>query len=106
MAAEYRERREIVYNILKDIPGIKTNKPDGAFYFFPDISSYFGKSNGSVRINNATDLSMYLLEGVHVSVVTGEAFGAPKHIRLSYAASRQDLAESLQRIESALSQLN
>ena len=106
MAAEYLKRRDLVYDILKDIPGIKTNRPDGAFYFFPDVSSYFGKSNGSLTINNATDLSMYLLEDAHVSVVTGGAFGAPKCIRLSYAASRKDLIESLKRIETALSKLN
>ncbi len=106
MACEYLERREMVYNLLKEIPGVKSNMPDGAFYFFPDISDYFGKSDGEMRINNASDMSMYLLEKAKVSVVTGEAFGSPECIRLSYAASREDLKEALKRIKEALAKLS
>lgn len=106
MASEYLERREMVYNLLKEIPGVKSNMPDGAFYFFPDISDYFGKSDSEISINNATDMSMYLLEKAKVSVVTGEAFGSPECIRISYAASSEDLKEALKRIKSALSKLS
>lgn len=106
MASEYLERREMVYNLLKEIPGVRSNMPDGAFYFFPDISDYFGKSDSEISINNATDMSMYLLEKAKVSVVTGEAFGSPECIRISYAASSEDLKEALKRIKSALSKLS
>ncbi len=105
MAAEYRERRQMVFDLLNDIPGVKTYLPGGAFYFFPDVSSYFGKSDGETTIENATDLSMYLLEKCKVSVVTGEAFGSPESIRLSYAASRDDLIEALKRIKTGLANL-
>jgi aspartate aminotransferase len=105
MTDEYLERRNMVYDLLQDLPGVKSYLPGGAFYFFPDISSYFGKSNGDTVIRSATDMSMYLLDQFHVSVVTGEAFGAPKCIRLSYAASREDLAEAMSRIKTALSKL-
>ena len=106
MASEYLERREMVYNLLKEIPGVRSNMPDGAFYFFPDISDYFGRSDSEISINNATDMSMYLLEKAKVSVVTGEAFGSPECIRISYAASSEDLKEALKRIKSALSKLS
>ncbi len=105
MAAEYRERRQMVFDLLNDIPGVKTYLPGGAFYFFPDVSTYFGKSDGETTIENATDLSMYLLEKCKVSVVTGEAFGSPESIRLSYAASRDDLIEALKRIKTGLANL-
>jgi len=105
MADEYLARRNMVYELLLEIPGVKTYMPGGAFYFFPDISSYFNTSNGEITIKNATDLSMYLLEAYQVSVVTGEAFGAPNCIRLSYAASREDLKEALSRIKTAFSKL-
>jgi len=106
MVQEYFERRKMVFELLKNIPGVKTNLPEGAFYFFPDVSDLFGKSNGTMTINNATDLSMYLLDTVNVSVVTGEAFGSPECIRLSYAASREELKEALERIKVAFSKLN
>ena len=95
----------MVYDLLSEIPGVKSNFPGGAFYFFPDISDYFGKSDGETTIQNATDLSMYLLEKHLVSVVTGEAFGAPECIRISYAASRENLREAIKRIKTALSNL-
>ncbi len=106
MKEEYQARREMVYNLLIDIPGMKVNMPNGAFYFFPEISEYFGKSNGDITINSAGDLSIYLLSDAKVSVVTGEAFGSPECIRLSYAASRDDLTEALSRIKNSLAKLS
>jgi aspartate aminotransferase len=105
MVFTFRKRRNRALEILKDIPGIITNHPKGAFYFFPDVSSYFGKSwNGNV-IHNAGDLSMYLLETGHVAVVPGDAFGEPLCIRISYATSMELLEEALNRFKSALAQL-
>lgn len=106
MAKEYLRRRELVYNLLKEIDGVKVNMPTGAFYFFPDVSTYFGKSNGATKINNASDLALYILEDAHVSVVTGEAFGDPDCIRLSYAASEADLREAMSRIKTSLGKLS
>jgi aspartate aminotransferase len=106
MADEYLARREMVHKLLSDIPGLKINMPKGAFYFFPDISDYFGKSHNGQTINNSSDLSMYLLSEAQVSVVTGEAFGSPECIRLSYAASREELTEAIARIKEALSKLS
>lgn len=106
MVETYRRRREMVYELLRDIPGMKINKPEGAFYMFPDISSYFGKSNGDVKIENASDMAMYILNTAHVSVVTGDAFGSPKCIRISYAASDENLKEALKRIKEALGKLS
>lgn len=105
MVEEYRKRREIVYNLLKEIPGIKTNSPQGAFYFFPDVSAYFGKSNGSTKINNADDLCLFMLEEAHVSLVPGGAFGDENCVRLSYAASENDLRSALKRMKEALAKL-
>ncbi|MCE7992069.1 MAG: pyridoxal phosphate-dependent aminotransferase [Roseivirga sp.] len=106
MAKEYLRRRGLVKELLDDIPGVKTNLPTGAFYFFPDVSSYFGKSDGESTINNASDLCMYLLDNAQVSLVTGEAFGDANCIRLSYAASEADLREAIRRIKEALSKLS
>ncbi len=105
MAKEYLRRRGLVKELLDSIPGVKTNLPTGAFYFFPDVSAYFGKSDGETTINNASDLCMYLLDNAHVSLVTGEAFGDPSCVRLSYAASEADLREAVRRIKEALSKL-
>lgn len=105
MAATYQTRRDMVLNLLNEIPGVKTYLPNGAFYIFPDISSYFGKSNGTVTINNSNDLSMYLLEDALVSTVSGDAFGAPESIRISYAASDENLKEALSRIKNSLAKL-
>lgn len=106
MAEEYLRRRGFVKDLLDEIPGVKTNLPQGAFYFFPDVSAYFGKTDGSVTVNNASDLAMYLLDHAHVSVVTGEAFGDPNCIRLSYAASEEDLRTAISKIKEALAQLS
>jgi len=105
MAAEYDSRRELVYQLLSDIPGIKTNLPQGAFYFFPDVSSYFDKSNGETTIHNASEFCMFILDQARVSMVTGEAFGDPNCVRLSYAASEEDLKTALGRIKETLSTL-
>lgn len=106
MRDEYLKRRDLVHNLLNDIPGFKSNIPKGAFYFFPDVSSYFGKSYGDITINDASDLCMYLLEYAHVSLVTGQAFGAPEYLRLSYAASEEHLKTAIERIKTALAKLS
>ncbi len=105
MVETYKRRRQLVLDGLSQIPGIKSNKPGGAFYVFPDISHFFGKSDGESTINTAEDFAMYLLNKAHVSVVTGDAFGAPNCIRLSYAASDENLKEALLRIKNALANL-
>lgn len=106
MSKEYLRRRDLVKGLLDEIPGFKTNVPQGAFYFFPDISAYFGKTDGESTISNASDLCIYILDNAQVSLVTGEAFGDPNCIRLSYAASEQDLREAVRRIKEALSKLS
>jgi aspartate aminotransferase len=105
MRDEFRRRRDVVYELLKEIPGLKTYLPQGAFYFFPDISSYFNKSFEGKVIANATDLCMYLLDHAHVAVVTGEAFGNDETIRISYAASEDMLRDAVKRIAEALALL-
>ncbi|MBL0742115.1 pyridoxal phosphate-dependent aminotransferase [Chryseolinea lacunae] len=105
MVAEYRNRREIVYQLLKELPGVKTNFPEGAFYFFPDVSSYFGKADGSFVIKNADDFCLWMLEKGHVALVPGGAFGDEDCVRLSYAASEKDLKEALKRMKDALATL-
>jgi aspartate aminotransferase len=105
MVEEYRKRRDIVFNLLKEIPGIKANYPEGAFYFFPDVSAYYGKSDGAFTVKNGDDLCYFLLEKAHVSLVPGGAFGDEKCIRLSYAASEKDLREALKRIKDTLATL-
>ena len=105
MSKAYLNRRNMVYDLLKVMPEVRVNLPDGAFYFFPDISHYFGKSDGNTTIDNASDLCIYILENAHVSVVTGQAFGAPKCIRISYAASDSELIEAMDRIKKTLMKL-
>lgn len=102
MVTAFKNRRDLVVGLLKEIPGVKINVPEGAFYVFPDISSFFGKTLQGVRINNADDLSMYLLEKAHVATVTGVAFGNPDCIRMSYATSEDQLIEAFKRIKEAL----
>lgn len=105
MAEAYFRRRELVMGLLKEIPGIKTHVPEGAFYFFPDVTSFFGKSAHGHIVKDADDLCLYLLDVAHVSLVTGGAFGAPSCIRLSYAASDEELVEALKRMKKALGDL-
>lgn len=106
MKEAFARRRQLVYDLLSAIPGVKTNLPEGAFYFFPEISSFFGKKdeNGNV-INNSSDLALYLLNVGHVATVGGDSFGNDKYIRLSYAASDESLVEALRRIKEALGKL-
>ena len=103
MVDEFKVRRDLVLNLLKDIEGFKTNTPEGAFYVLPDISSYFGKTLRGKSINNATDFSLYLLEEALVATVTGEAFGNPDCIRISYAASKEQIIEAIKRIKEVVS---
>ncbi len=105
MARTYLKRRNMVLELLNDIPGMKTNVPTGAFYFFPDISYYIGKTDGKTTIKTGDDLAMYILTSAHVSTVGGDAFGAPNCIRLSYAASESDLKEALKRMKETLAKL-
>jgi len=106
MVEEYRKRRDIVYQLLKEIPGVKANYPAGAFYFFPDVSAFYGKRFNGKVIANGDDLSLFLLETAHVSLVPGGAFGDENCVRLSYAASESELREALKRMKDALSQLS
>lgn len=105
MKEAFLRRRNLVLGLMKDIPGIILNEPKGAFYLFPDVSSYFGKSDGEIKINNASDLCMYLLHKGHVSLVTGDAFGEPNCVRFSYAAADEKLVEAVKRIRETLSLL-
>ncbi|TVQ17628.1 MAG: pyridoxal phosphate-dependent aminotransferase [Bacteroidetes bacterium] len=105
MLEKFRERRDLMLELLKGVPGFKTNVPRGAFYLFPDVSSYFGKSDGKTTIQSAGDLSMYILNKVFVALVPGEAFGSPNCIRLSYATSNDLLVEAVERIKTALAEL-
>lgn len=106
MKEAFARRRQLVYDLLSDIPGVRTNLPEGAFYFFPEISSFFGKKDqqGNV-INNSADLALYLLNVGHVATVGGDSFGNDNYIRLSYAASDESLIEALKRIKEALGKL-
>ena len=103
MVDEFRARRDIVVGLLREIDGFKVNLPEGAFYVFPDISAFFGKTIAAIKIENANDFSLFLLEKANVATVTGDAFGAPNCIRMSYAASEIQLREAIKRIKKALS---
>lgn len=102
MVEAFLKRRDLVLELLGEIDGLKTNTPQGAFYIFPDASSFFGKRAGDTLISNADDLCNYLLEKAHVALVTGAAFGAPECFRISYAASEADLREAMKRLKTAL----
>jgi aspartate aminotransferase len=101
----FRQRRDMVYKLLCEIPGLKVRLPQGAFYFFPDVSSYYGKSFNGTKIENSTDMAFYLLNEANVATVMGSAFGDDACIRLSYATSEDLLREALRRIKEALSNL-
>lgn len=103
MIDEFKNRRDLVLNLLNDIDGFETNVPEGAFYVFPNITSFFGKKLRGKTINNATDFSLYLLEEALVATVTGDAFGNPNCIRISYAASQEQLIEAFKRIKEVVS---
>jgi len=105
MVKEFKERKEIVVAGLNAIDGVICNNPTGAFYVFPDVSAFFGKSYEGKAINNASELALFVLEQGKVSIVTGDAFGTPTTIRISYAASKESLIEAIKRIKEALSLL-
>ena len=102
MIEEFQERRNMIIKLLSEIKGFKLNNPDGAFYVFPDISYYFGKEIAGKIINSASDFAMVILEKAHVATVTGDAFGCPKNIRISYAASQENIKEAVNRIKNLL----
>lgn len=103
MIDEFKARRGLMLNLLSEIDGFSCNVPQGAFYVFPDVSSLFGKTFNGVKINNATDFSLFLLEDALVATVTGDAFGNPNCIRISYAASQKQIIEAVERIKKSLS---
>ncbi|TVZ52016.1 pyridoxal phosphate-dependent aminotransferase [Dokdonia sp. Hel_I_53] len=103
MIDEFKNRRKLILDLLSEIPGFKCNEPEGAFYVFPDVSEFFGKTFGGKKIENATDFSLYILEAANVATVTGAAFGEPDCIRISYAASTESIKEAIQRIKEAVS---
>ena len=106
MIDAFESRRNIVFEMLKEIHGLKVNLPEAAFYFFPDVSTYFGKSYNGNTIHNAKDLCLYILSEELLAVVPGEAFGSPNSIRISYATSEEILREAMQRLKKALDKLN
>ncbi len=105
MRDAFLKRRDMMIDKLSQIPGMKVNRPQGAFYIFPDISDYFGKKAGSQTIHNADDFCEYLLEQAHVATVSGTAFGAPDCFRISYAASEAELEKAVKRIQDAVANL-
>ena len=102
MVKEFEQRKNLIIKLLSEIKGFQLNNPDGAFYIFPDISYYFGKTIGDVTIKNASDFAMLVLEKAHVATVTGDAFGSPKNIRISYAASKENIITAVNRIKDLL----
>ena len=103
MVDEFKSRRQLILGLLHEIDGFQTNEPEGAFYVFPDVSAYFGKTIKGKTINNSSDMASFLLEEALVATVTGEAFGNPDCIRISYAASEAEIKEAIRRIKLALS---
>lgn len=105
MKETFKQRRDLLISLMQEVPHIKVNNPGGAFYLFPEVSYYFGKQYGELRIRDAKDLCMYLLNHGHVAMTPGSAFGAPNYIRLSYAISEEEIKEAVTRIKKALDQL-
>ena len=105
MRIAFHKRRDLMLEMLSEIPGIRTNTPDGAFYIFPDVSHYFGKGDGEKTISNSSDFCMYILNDAHVALVAGEAFGSPNCVRISYAASEENLIEAVKRMKKSLAKL-
>ena len=105
MRIAFHKRRDLMLEMLSEIPGIKTNKPDGAFYIFPDVSYYFGKSYGTKTISNSNDFCMFILNDAYVALVAGEAFGSPNCVRISYAANEENLIEAVKRMKQSLAKL-
>ena len=105
MRKAFERRRDLIVELASEIPGLKVNRPDGAFYLFPEVSAYFGTTYGDYAISNASDLAMYLLKEAHVATVTGDAFYAPGYIRMSYATSDENIRKAMHRIAEALAKL-
>lgn len=105
MRVAFERRRNLIVSLFKDIPGMRVNVPDGAFYLFPEVSAFFGKKAGECVINDANDLALYLLNEAHVATVSGDAFCCPGYIRLSYATSDDNIREAARRIAEALKKL-
>ena len=106
MREAFERRRDLVVRLASEIPGLKVNRPDGAFYLFPEVSAYLGRRYGDRVIETDNDLCMYLLEEGHVATVSGSAFCLPGYIRLSYAAADEALVEAFGRIKEALAKLS
>ncbi|MBK6521742.1 MAG: pyridoxal phosphate-dependent aminotransferase [Sphingobacteriaceae bacterium] len=106
MQQAFQKRRDLVLQLMKEIPGLKTNIPQGAFYVYPEVTSYFGKKYKDMKVDNATDLSLFLLAEAHVALVPGAAFGDDKYIRFSYATNEDNLREALKRMKEALAKLS
>ena len=106
MRQAFQRRRDLIVSLAKEIPGIRINHPEGAFYLFPEVSSFFGKTDGETTIKDAGDLALYLLDKAHVATVDGAAFCAPGYIRLSYATSDENIVEAMRRIKEALALLH
>ena len=105
MRQAFERRKELIVRLAREIPGLEVNEPHGAFYLFPQCSSYFGKRFGDKVIENSTDFALYLLEHAHVATVGGDAFGSPRCFRMSYATSDENIVEAMRRIKEALAEL-
>ena len=105
MRRAFERRRDLVVRLAREIPGLKVNNPDGAFYLFPEVSYYLGKADGDRFIKTSSELAMYILEVGHVATVAGDAFGAPNYLRLSYATSEENITEALRRMKEVLARL-
>jgi len=105
MVNSFKRRRDLVISKLQEMKGVKTNNPPAAFYVFPNVNYYFGKSNGSIKINNDKDLCLHLLDKANVAIVPGSAFGNPNCVRISYATSSKNLIEALRRVKEVLEEL-
>ena len=103
MRRAFQHRRDLVVRLAKEIPGLKVNDPQGAFYLFPEVSHYLGNSDGERKINTSSDLAMYILEVGHVATVAGDAFG--DYLRLSYATSEENITEAMRRMKEVLARL-
>ena len=107
MGAAFLRRRDLIVSLLREMPNVEVNVPEGAFYVFPDMSHYFGKKTTTGKeITGANELALYLLNEGHVSTVSGEAFGAPNNIRISFAASDENIIEAMKRVASKLTELS
>jgi aspartate aminotransferase len=105
MLVAFKRRKELIVKLLQDIPGLEVSVPEGAFYVFPKIDSYFGKSYGDRKIECSNDFCMYLLEEAHIGTVPGEAFGEPTCFRISFATSDEKIVEAMRRLKEALAKL-